>query len=107
METMRIWETAKFSNPQLILTRFVNRAVLMLIANLLQMSRILQNVSIVSKFSVVKESLGLVVITIVGPITATILLVKAWAGKLLIQLTLEQASTTKIILDGILPAPPG
>ena len=85
METMRIWEMAKFSNPQLILIRLRIRAVSMLIAKLLQMSRILENVSIVSKFSVVKESLGLEVITNVGLISA-----HKGATNMLYQLTLEQ-----------------
>ena len=70
METTRIWEMAKFSNPQLILNRDILRDVLLLIAKLLQMSRILENVIFVLKFFVVKESLGLEIITNVGLISA-------------------------------------
>ena len=88
MEPTRIWEMAKFSNHQSILTRF-NISALMLIAKLFQILRLLENVTLVSKFSVVKEILCMEAVTNVGTITASILLAKG-AGKLLIQLTLEQ-----------------
>jgi hypothetical protein len=70
METTRIWEMEKFSNHQLILTRF-NNSALILIAKVFQVLRLLENVFIVSKFSVVKESLCMELDTIVGTITAT------------------------------------
>ena len=91
MEPVRIWEMAKFSNPQLILLRLkINQAVLLLIAKLLQMSRILENVAIVSNFSVVKELISLDMDTVVGTMLATILLAKTMAIKKLLQLTLER-----------------
>ena len=75
METTRIWEMAKFSNHQLILAK-LNISALMLFAKLFQILRLLENVSIVLKFTVVKEILCMEVVTNVGTISASILLAK-------------------------------
>ena len=89
METARIWEMAKFSNHQLILTE-LNISALMFFAKLFQILGLLENVAIVSKFSIVKEILRMEVGTGVGTMSATVLLVQTWAGNLLLKPTLKQ-----------------